>query len=445
MPAKKTVRIGVAILALGMACTPMRPAQSGVLSRLRHSISSLWSRRSESRQEARSARYRAAALDDRAEAVHDQLEDTQRELLQANDIYLGYWRQMKHTEGQIVVTRRRLEVVTARYKSHRSMFARRLAAMQKNGKLGYLELFLGTHTLSDLTRRVHLYNAMARRDAEIQSALKGDRYELLATRAMLDEQWGERNRLQLAANHERVRIAGVESAQARLLDRINTSRVASLAYAAEQERSSHELSDMINDLESRRDAIARAYDTQASSQPHHGGQRIAMRGGGLRPMPITSMVYRDDLQPESGGGELREGFSQEGGQEGGGWGLPVRGRLSSRYGMRFHPILRRYKLHTGDDLAAGYGAPIRAAHEGRVLWAGWKKAYGNTIIVDLGNGVTTLYGHASKLNVRQGQPIKRGDYIGNVGSTGWSTGPHLHFEVRKNGQPIDPTPYLRGH
>jgi murein DD-endopeptidase MepM/ murein hydrolase activator NlpD len=89
------------------------------------------------------------------------------------------------------------------------------------------------------------------------------------------------------------------------------------------------------------------------------------------------------------------------------------------------------------------GAPIHAARSGRVLWAGWKKAYGNTIIVDVGNGMTVLYGHASKLGVRAGQPVAAGEYIGNVGSTGWSTGPHLHFEVRKNGKPVDPTSYLR--
>ena len=77
------------------------------------------------------------------------------------------------------------------------------------------------------------------------------------------------------------------------------------------------------------------------------------------------------------------------------------------------------------------------------MWAGWKEAYGNTIIIGSGNGLTTLYAHASRLNVRSGQPVRRGQYIGNVGSTGWSTGPHLHFEVRRNGVPINPTRYLR--
>jgi murein DD-endopeptidase MepM/ murein hydrolase activator NlpD len=105
--------------------------------------------------------------------------------------------------------------------------------------------------------------------------------------------------------------------------------------------------------------------------------------------------------------------------------------------------LRRRKLHTGDDLAARHGSPFKAARGGTVLWAGWKKAYGKTVIVDHGDGVATLYGHASKVGVRPGQNVRAGEYLGNVGSTGWSTGPHLHFEVRKNGKPVNPRAFLR--
>jgi murein DD-endopeptidase MepM/ murein hydrolase activator NlpD len=128
-----------------------------------------------------------------------------------------------------------------------------------------------------------------------------------------------------------------------------------------------------------------------------------------------------------------------------GWALPVRGRLSSRFGMRYHPILRRRKMHTGDDLAAPYGASFRAARGGRVVYSGWKAAYGNTVIVDNGDGTSTLYGHASRLKVRPGQMVRAGQTIGNVGSTGWSTGSHLHFEVRKNGKPVNPSGYLHRH
>jgi murein DD-endopeptidase MepM/ murein hydrolase activator NlpD len=127
-----------------------------------------------------------------------------------------------------------------------------------------------------------------------------------------------------------------------------------------------------------------------------------------------------------------------------GWTLPARGRLSSRFGMRYHPVSRRRKLHTGHDIAAQYGSPIRAAKAGRVLWAGWKKAYGNTVIVDVGGGMTTLYAHASRVVCAPGSR-ESGTNHWRRGHDGFSTGPHLHFEVRKNGRPLDPSHVLRGH
>ena len=143
---------------------------------------------------------------------------------------------------------------------------------------------------------------------------------------------------------------------------------------------------------------------------------------------------------------MSENFSESGGSDssgGGSWTLPVHAPLSSPFGMRFHPILHRMELHTGDDLAASYGTPIHAAKGGTVLYAGWKTGFGNTIIIDVGNGLTTLYGHTSKMGVSPGEHVNAGQYIGNVGSSGWATGPHLHFEIRKNGSPINPMPYLK--
>lgn len=450
MPKKKPIRlVGVGMVALSVVMTSVQPAHSGILSRLRQSIRTLWSQRAEKRSEARGAYRQASALKAQGAAVYDQLEDTQRLLLQANDIYKDYYGQLKDTEGKIVQTRQRIKVATARYNEHKRLFGQRLSSIQRTGKLGYLDLIFGTRTLSDLTRRIYVLNALTNRDADLQSAMRADREELVAARNTFEAQWSERNRLARAASQERIRIALAEASQERLLNRINSSQEASLAYASAQEASSEELGNMINELSARRSVLARQYDDEHPHRPSRARVRYASNWSReLRPMPIREVTYHDSLEPEHGdAGHLRDSFSEELGHSDGdsSWGMPVRGRLSSRYGMRFHPILHRYKLHTGDDLAAGYGAPIRAAHGGRVLWSGWKKAYGNTVIVDLGNGVTTLYGHASKLSVRAGQPIRRGEVIGNVGSTGWSTGPHLHFEVRKNGKPVDPTSYLRGH
>jgi len=114
----------------------------------------------------------------------------------------------------------------------------------------------------------------------------------------------------------------------------------------------------------------------------------------------------------------------------------------SPFGYRVHPIYGTVLLHTGDDLAADSGDPIRAAGDGVVVSAGWLGGYGNATIIDHGGGLATLYGHQSVLLVSEGQHVVKGQVIGRVGCTGSCTGPHLHFEVRINGNPVDPTPYL---
>jgi len=117
---------------------------------------------------------------------------------------------------------------------------------------------------------------------------------------------------------------------------------------------------------------------------------------------------------------------------------PCAGRISSPYGYRCHPISGIYKLHTGVDIAARTGTPIQAAADGVVMVSGYLRAYGNTVIIDHGSKVSTLYGHCSALLVRPGQSVKKGETIARVGSTGWSTGPHCHFEKRINGKAVNP-------
>ncbi len=121
---------------------------------------------------------------------------------------------------------------------------------------------------------------------------------------------------------------------------------------------------------------------------------------------------------------------------------PVAGPITSGFGYRVHPILGTRRLHTGIDMGAGYGAPIVAAAGGRVILASYYGGYGNTVIIDHGGGTTTLYAHQSQLAVSQGVSVSAGQTVGYVGSTGLSTGPHLHFEVRKNGSPVDPMAFL---
>ncbi|MET7703905.1 peptidoglycan DD-metalloendopeptidase family protein [Streptomyces sp. NPDC005485] len=128
--------------------------------------------------------------------------------------------------------------------------------------------------------------------------------------------------------------------------------------------------------------------------------------------------------------------------------MPIPGNppVTSPYGMRMHPILHVYKLHTGIDFGAAAGTPFKAARDGTVTFAGWSTGYGNRVIIDHGtiNGdhIETTYNHMSALSVSVGQKVKVGQQVGAVGSTGYSTGPHAHFEVMQNSKYVDPAPWL---
>lgn len=121
---------------------------------------------------------------------------------------------------------------------------------------------------------------------------------------------------------------------------------------------------------------------------------------------------------------------------------PTSGGIGSYFGNRVHPILGYTRLHGGIDIGGLMGQPIWAAKEGVVIMARVNGGYGNTIVIDHGNGLSTLYGHQSSFEINEGDYVETGQHIGNVGSTGLSTGPHLHFEVRQNGSVIDPLPFL---
>jgi len=123
--------------------------------------------------------------------------------------------------------------------------------------------------------------------------------------------------------------------------------------------------------------------------------------------------------------------------------MPLKASITSPFGWRRHPIFGVRKFHTGVDLAGPNRSPIRAADSGNVLYSGWYGGYGKVVIVSHGNGLATLYAHMSKTNAGAGDNVSKGDVIGYEGSTGFSTGPHLHFEVRVDGKPNNPLNFVR--
>lgn len=125
-----------------------------------------------------------------------------------------------------------------------------------------------------------------------------------------------------------------------------------------------------------------------------------------------------------------------------GYAWPIAGEITSPFGWRVHPVFGTEKFHTGLDIAADYGDPIVASNSGTVIYADWMGGYGNAVMIDHGGGIVTLYGHNSSLAVYDGQQVAKGQIIAYAGSTGYSTGPHCHFEVRIHGEVTDPLDYL---
>ncbi len=508
----------IGVLCLGFAA---RDARAGILDDIGNSISSLWRQKAQKQQSAQKARSTASAQSQQVEFLHNRLRRTQNLLEEANSNYHNYWRQMRRTEDKIAQTRERIQRVTARYKAHRVQFSRRLAAIQRRGETNYLQVALGSASLSDLTRRAAFFQAITQRDSQLQEELKADKAELVQAQNALMAQWNQRNAMRTAVGRERARIAAGEREQTQMWKRLNASRLALINYAFAQEQSSQQIGGMIGSLQERKARVLAQYQAQAARE-----QAALRRQAEFRARERERLARYEQYQQEQRRAAAREAaerrsynrYSQRRSygrdsrrtgrrdsyrrysnnrysnnrysnrryssnrysrrrpessaprtlapridlaprlaprveiapmdidslRRSSGWQLPARGRVSSRFGVRYHPVSGRRKLHTGHDIAAAHGAPIRAARSGRVVWAGWKPAYGKTVIVDNGNGVSTLYGHASRVGVRPGQPVRAGQLLSSVGSTGASTGAHLHFEVRKNGRPINPSSFLRG-
>ena len=169
------------------------------------------------------------------------------------------------------------------------------------------------------------------------------------------------------------------------------------------------------------------------------------QGGPARPVDSAATLAALESKTAKVERELHmyEGFLRQHGVIPSLW--PVMGKLESGLGGRRNPFGGRgFEYHEGQDIDAPYGTPVQVAASGRVIIAGRQRGYGNVVYVDHGNGLSTRYGHLSEIDVTVGQTVTRGQTIGLVGSTGRSTGPHLHYEVRINNQPVDPRQYLPG-
>lgn len=361
--------------------------------------------------------------------------DLQQQLAQTDHAIAGVNSRLDDLSMQARKNQRQLSLNTAQLNAAQATLSRfnqayrhRLVDIYEHGDTGYLEVLLRAKSFSDFVERwddLRLLLASNQRAVELRQRAKTrveqmqHRLELARmsidtvaqqegrAKSQLDALATERQQLVEVADVQRRHIA-TEVTQLEEVSAAQAAALQSLVIEREREYEAY----LAAQAAARRAAAAEAARRRAA----------AIAANQPAPPPPPAAAGEDNTLALS-------------------W--PAAGPITSPFGWRMHPIYHRLILHEGLDIGASMGATILAAASGRVILAGWVSGYGNYIGIAHGNGVETGYGHCSGIFVTVGQDVQRGQAIGAVGSTGNSTGPHLHFEVRVNGSPVDPTGRLR--
>ena len=297
-------------------------------------------------------------------------------------------------------------------KHRRFLLAQRLNENYRRGNTSYTQVLLKSRSLHDMLSRGYYVRRVVASDKKLVAEIKQDVADIAADKKRLEVQSARQEGLKAEFEAQKEQLAHDLTIERHLYNDAHHTRVEAQQELDDLETEAEAMSSRIRELSNmhrqREEAKRRARAAELRNYKlHH-----------KKPPPVDE----DDNIPNWGGGFIR----------------PCAGRVTSGFGSRYHPVLHYRRMHSGVDFGAPHGAPIHAAAPGVVIMASYNHGYGNCVIIDHGNGTTTLYGHASSLLVSEGQRVRAGQTIARVGATGLATGPHLHFEVRHNGTPVQP-------
>ena len=338
-----------------------------------------------------------------------EIEELDAELTKVTDTLVLINSELKATNDLLMQTEIELEEAEQSRLRQIEVLKERIRYMYENGNTGYIDIVLGAENFSDFLNRLEYIHRIAENDRELLERLE-------ATEELIKNQLNsiERQKLEievLLAQEERQ----LEILEGALAKKEELLRVLTL----EEETYRQQMSDW-EQAEKEVQALIKEAEAEAKRRAEEEARRRAAEASAAA-LTATKNYYT--------GGQLT-------------WPVPSSYRVTSPYGNRINPINKQPEFHTGIDIGASTGSSIVAAEAGLVIYTGVRGGYGNTVILDHGGGLTTLYAHASAILVKVGQEVKRGEAIARVGSTGYSTGPHLHFEVRVNGAHKNPDSYL---
>ena len=356
----------------------------------------------------------ASDLDNKKDQIEAQMEHTKNEIrklkllekIETNKLYKNQ-QKLEHTmhslqknkkqystaKSEVQSLQSKLDVLLAEHRRHLGYTSKRIVQIFKHKRNNYIEFLLNSEDINAFLDRLYFENIVIAYDRKKLRETKATAREIIALRNRIEMQ--KRNLETSIANINRQQedIQVAISKNEKLIEKLQTDRATWEKAERDLAKQSRAISQMIN---------------QEIQKTEKQGVSVSVAGNFTRPVP---------------------------------------GRITSPFGYRIHPIFKRRIFHSGIDIGAPYGTPIKAANSGRVIFVGWYSGYGKVVIIDHGkiNGAptTTLYAHMSTTIAKQGSNVVKGAVIGKIGTTGYSTGPHLHFEVRQKGNPVNPLNFIR--
>jgi murein DD-endopeptidase MepM/ murein hydrolase activator NlpD len=388
-----TRRLAIGVLAVLAAAAP---AFADIVEKKQ----SIDTRIAELQQRVQSAREREAALQREIESVSGEIRGLEQQVGVVSERLAPLERELElrelklnHLNALFQVQTERLHFLRAQYRTAVTRFNRRLVAVYESNTPDELSFLLAARSFSDLVDGLDYVRLIVRRDREIVDEVGAAKREVTAarreTRAARDSVRRQAEIVALRVREARALRDQLVASKGKLEEARQRKKVSLDQLSAEERADAEEI-----------DALQQASADLAAK--------------------IRAAQAHSTVQHVSGAGFV--------------W--PVSAPITSPFGWRWG------RMHEGIDLGAAYGSPIAAAAAGVVIYAGWEGGYGNLVVIDHGGGLATAYGHQSRIAVSLGESVAQGQIIGYVGSTGHSTGPHLHFEVRVNGEAVDPLGYL---
>ena len=312
-------------------------------------------------------------------------------------------KELRRTEGELNYAQNRINLNERRInqlalalaederqlKLRSEMLSERTKEVYKTGGTNYLELIFSAHTLADFINRSYFLERILTRDIKLIKEIQEEHERVEKNKLELEDTTSEIKVLARVIERKKSVIASRAEEKKQIYDALKERRKEYESRIAELEESSQQIEKMIKRIIAERS-----------------------RKGIAAPKGTGVMVW------------------------------PLYGRITSRFGYRRHPYWGGVHMHTGLDIASSYGDAVKCADSGEVIFSGWWDGYGKAVIIDHGRGLSTVYGHLSRIYVQQNQVVDKGQVVGLVGNTGYSTGPHLHFEIRQNGTPVNPMRYL---